>query len=147
MSRRLCNLIWILKKALSVYRNNRAENGNHLLWKVYHFDGMIYKEEGLDVASSEFHLVKSGGASGKEPICQRRRHERLQVWSLGQEDPPEEGMATHSSILAWRIPWTEDPGGLQSIGSQKVRHDWSHLAHMQQKKTSQEQCPWPGLLE
>ena len=43
---------------------------------------------------------------------------RLQ--SLGQEDPLEKGMATHSSILAWRIPWTEEPGGLQSIGSQRV---------------------------
>ena len=41
-----------------------------------------------------------------------------QVRSLGQEDPPEKGMATHSSILAWRIPWTEEPGGLQSRGSQ-----------------------------
>ena len=40
------------------------------------------------------------------------------VRSLGQEDPLEEGMATHSSILAWRIPWTEEPGGSQSIGSQ-----------------------------
>ena len=47
----------------------------------------------------------------------------MQVRSLGQEDPMEEGMATHSSILAWRIPWTEEPGGLQSIGSQRVRHD------------------------
>ena len=45
------------------------------------------------------------------------------VQSLGQEDPLEEGMATHSSILAWRIPWTEEPGGLQSMRSQRVRHD------------------------
>ena len=45
------------------------------------------------------------------------------VQSLGQEDPLEEGMATHSDILAWRIPWTEEPGGLQSIGSQRVGHD------------------------
>ena len=45
------------------------------------------------------------------------------VRSLGQEDPLEEGMATHSSILAWRIPWTEDPGGLQSTGLQRVGHD------------------------
>jgi len=45
------------------------------------------------------------------------------VWSLGREDPLEEEMATHSSILAWRIPWTEEPGGLQSIGSQRDRHD------------------------
>ena len=42
---------------------------------------------------------------------------------LGQEDPLEEGMAIHSSILAWRIPWTEESGGLQSMGSQRVRHD------------------------
>ena len=46
-----------------------------------------------------------------------------QVQSLGQEDPLEKGMATHSSILAWRIPWTEEPGGLQSMGSQRVGHD------------------------
>ena len=52
------------------------------------------------------------------------------VKSLGWEDPLEEGMATHSSILAWRIPWTEGPGGLQSIGSPRVRHDWSDLACM-----------------
>ena len=47
------------------------------------------------------------------------------VWSLGQEDPLEEGMATHSNILAWRIPWTEEPAGLQFMGSQKVRHVWA----------------------
>ena len=47
----------------------------------------------------------------------------MQVLSLGQEDPLEEDMATHSSILAWRIPCTEEPGRLQSIGSQKVKHD------------------------
>ena len=46
-----------------------------------------------------------------------------QVRSLGWEDALEKGMATHSSILAWRIPWTEEPGGIQSIGSQRVRHD------------------------
>ena len=45
------------------------------------------------------------------------------VWSLGQEDPPEKRMATHFSILAWRILWTEEPGGLQSMGSQRVRQD------------------------
>ena len=45
------------------------------------------------------------------------------VQSLGWEDPLEKGMETHSSVLAWRIPWTEEPGGLQSIGSQRVRHD------------------------
>ena len=46
-----------------------------------------------------------------------------QVQSLGREDPLEEEMAMHSSTLAWKIPWTEDPGGLQSMGSQRVRLD------------------------
>ena len=46
-----------------------------------------------------------------------------QVQSLGQEDPLEKGRATHSSILAWRVPWTEEPGGLQSMRSQRVGHD------------------------
>ena len=46
----------------------------------------------------------------------------------GQEDPLEEGKAIHSSILAWKIPWTEEPGKLKSIGSQTVRYDWRDLA-------------------
>ena len=49
--------------------------------------------------------------------------QEMQIQSLGQEDPLEEEMATHSSILAWKVPWTEEPGGLQFIGSQRVRHD------------------------
>ena len=49
--------------------------------------------------------------------------QEMQVLSLGQEDPLEEEMATHSSILAWRIPWTGEPVRLQSMGSQRVRHD------------------------
>ena len=53
------------------------------------------------------------------------REESPEMWvrSLGQEDPQEEEMATHSSILAWKIPWTEEPGGLQSMGLQRVGHD------------------------
>ena len=49
--------------------------------------------------------------------------QEMRVRSLGQEDPLEEGTATHSSILVWRIPWTKEPGRLQSIGLQRVRHD------------------------
>ena len=52
----------------------------------------------------------------------------MRVQSLGQEDPLETGMATHPSILSWRIPWTEEPGGQQSIGSQRAGHNWSNLA-------------------
>ena len=49
----------------------------------------------------------------------------VQVQSLGKDDPLEKGMATHSSVLAWRIPWKEEPGGLQSTGLHKVGHGWA----------------------
>ena len=55
----------------------------------------------------------------KLPAMQETR-----VWFLGQEDPLEKEVATHSSILAWKIPWTEEPGRLQSSGYQRVKHDW-----------------------
>ena len=61
-----------------------------------------------------------GGSDGRESTCSAGDL----VQSLDWEDLLEEGMATHSSILAWRIPWTEEPGGLQSMGSQRVRHNW-----------------------
>ena len=50
--------------------------------------------------------------------------QETRFWDLGWEDPLEKGMATHSSIFAWRIPWTEEPDSLWSLGSQRVRHDW-----------------------
>ena len=56
--------------------------------------------------------------------------QETQVQALGQKDPLEEGMATHSSILTGESPWTEEPGGLQSIGLQSVNHDWSDIAHI-----------------
>ena len=49
--------------------------------------------------------------------------QETQVRSLGREDPPEKGMATHSSILVWRVPWTEEPGGIQSMELQRAGHD------------------------
>ena len=69
-----------------------------------------------------FNVTKAygfpGGTRGKEPACQCRRHKRhgFNPW-VGKKDLLEEEMATHSSILAWRIPWTEEPGGLQSTES------------------------------
>ena len=59
---------------------------------------------------------------GKESCLKCRRQERL-LQSLSQEDPLEVGMATHSRILAWRIPWTEEPDGILSMGSQRAGHD------------------------
>ena len=63
-----------------------------------------------------------GGSAVKNPPAMQEPQE-MWVPSLGREDPLEEEMATHSSILPWRIPWTEDAGRLQSKGLQRVRHD------------------------
>ena len=65
-----------------------------------------------ELSSLVAHTVKN------PPAMQETR-----VRSLGQEEPLEEGMAIHSSMLAWRIPWTEEPGGLQSLGSKRMGHD------------------------
>ena len=65
-----------------------------------------------------------GGLVVKNPPAQVR-HSGDMGSIPGQEDPLEEGMASHSSILAWRIPWTEEPVRLQSVGFQRIRHDWA----------------------
>ena len=66
-------------------------------------------------------------------VAQRLKHlpAMWETWvrSLSQEDPLEKEIATHSSIRAWRIPWMEEPGGLQSMGSQRVGHDWVTSLH------------------
>ena len=65
------------------------------------------------------HAFRRASLDCKESFC----NAEYLVQSLGREDPLEKRMATYSSILAWRIPWTEDPGGPQSMGSQRVEHD------------------------
>ena len=77
------------------------------------------------------HLGFPGVTIGKEPTCQCRRCKRRGFDPWVREDLLEEDTATHSSILAWRIPWTEDPGGPWPIASQRVRHDRSNLTHIQ----------------
>ena len=75
----------------------------------------------------ETYILAGGFPNGsvtKNPPAVQEMQER-QVWSLGQQDPLEEEMATHSSILAWKIPWLEEPGGLLSMGLQKIGHDWA----------------------
>ena len=83
------------------------------------------------------HLFQKLAAS---LVAQRLKHlpAMRETWarSLGQEDPLEKKMATHSSILAWEIPWTEKPGGLQSVGSQRVRHNLVIKPPLQKKETS-----------
>ena len=68
------------------------------------------------------------------------------VPSLGQEDPLERGMATHSSVLAWRIPWTKEPGGLQSTELQRVRQDWVTNTHTHTHTHTHTQQLWIKLL-
>ena len=78
-----------------------------------------------NTSSLPVHWGFPGGTHGKEPSYQCRRYKETQVRSLSQEDSLQKEMPTQSMILAWRIPWTEEPGGLQSMGSQRVRHDWA----------------------
>ena len=70
------------------------------------------------------YCIKRGfrGGSVVKNLPAMQKLQKMQVQSLGGEDPLEEGMAAHSSILAWRIPLTEEPGGLQSTGSQRIGH-------------------------
>ena len=62
-------------------------------------------------------------------VAQMVKESACNAWSLGQKDPLEKRMSTHSSILAWRIPWTEELGGLQSMGLQRVIHNWATHTH------------------
>ena len=73
-----------------------------------------------------------GDAEVKNLPANERNTRDVKFWSLGWEDTLEKEMAIHSSILAWRIPWTEEPGELQSMGLQRVRQDWvvTDHAHM-----------------
>ena len=70
-----------------------------------------------------FIIEICGSKETEESVKNPPAMQETRIQSLGQEDPLEKGMATHSSILAWRIPWTEEPGKLQFIGSQRVGHD------------------------
>ena len=74
----------------------------------------------------EFYLIVTnlvGASLGAQSVKNPPATQETWVQFLGWEDPLEEGMATHSSILAWRMPWAEESGGLQSVGSQNVGHD------------------------
>ena len=75
-------------------------------------------------------MINYGDSHGKESAW--KAGELGSIPGLGRS--PGEEMATHSSILVWRIPWTEEPGGLQSMGSQRVGHNWSNLAHVHPEK-------------
>ena len=86
-----------------------------LLKQLFHF-----KQIHNSVYLPLLYGLPGGSVLRIHPAIQETR-----VWSLGGEDPLEEEMETHSSILAWRIPWTEDPGGLQSLEAHRVGRDWA----------------------
>ena len=78
------------------------------------------------ISSYLFHWTRTSQVAVNPPVNAK---EEMRVPSLGWEDPLEEDTITHYSILAWRIPWTKEPGGLQSMGLQRVGHNWSDLAN------------------
>ena len=90
---------------------------------VYPYNGILFyhKKNELRIHTTIWGASQVAQWVKNPPAIQ----ETQEIWvqSLGQEDPLEEGMATHSSISAWRVPWTEESGGLQFMGSQRVKHD------------------------
>ena len=115
----LVNVFWIKQPYRSCFRVEMIGMNKAVIWEIYlpvwklHFGEQV----GCENLIIKLNLTQeirgfSGGTSGKELICQCRRHEKTRVRSLGWEDPLEEGMATLSSFLAWRIPRTEEPGRL-----------------------------------
>ena len=107
--------------------------------------GLLWQETCLGVVHSSKGFPSDSAV--KNPPAVQEPHETW-VQSLGQEDPMEEGMATHPSILPWEIPRTEEPAGLYSIGLQRVGHDRSNLAHTHMPGLScgmWDLLPWPGV--
>ena len=98
-----------------------------LIWELRsHAAHCVVKKMKDKNVSKEKLLGFPGAASGEEPTyLSVKKTDNTGVWFLGREDPLEKRRVTHSSVPAWRIPWMEEPGGLQSTGSQRVGHDWS----------------------
>ena len=109
--------LWHIKKKKK-YRSC-CQMGWGILWNLEQFLSTTYKHASL-VAQTIKHLPAMW---------------ETWVWSVGQEDPLEKEMATHSSTLAWKIPWTEEPGRLQSMWLQRVGHEWTFLPFLISIKT------------
>ena len=121
---------WATSRSLFTFMHWRG-NGNPLqcscLENPRH--GRAWWAAVYGVTQSRTRLKRLSSSSSSYPLAQTVKYppamQKTPVWSLGKEDPPEKGMATHCSVLAWSIPWTEEPGGLQSMGWQRIRHDWA----------------------
>ena len=97
---------------------------NESIDKIYKSNGNSFQEQNSKCGHLRIPLTSLVAQTVKSLSTMRV----TRVRSLGRQDPLEKEMAIHSSILAWRNPWTEEPGGLESIGSHRVRHDWRDLA-------------------
>ena len=110
------NLLYLKKSLLSVCSINYRRIWISiwlLIFFSFRFAGFLFKYSTL------FHLVVT------QTVKNLPAMQETQIWYLGQEHPLEKRMATHSSILAWSIPWIEEPGRLQSMWSQRVGHNWA----------------------
>ena len=107
------NMLHILQKFISIKCDNFLENKDHVIsvptWSVF----------------NSYLLIKEWASFVDQSVKNLPAVQETWVLSLGLEDPLEKKMAAHSSILVWKISWTEEPGGLQSMGSQRIRHDWA----------------------
>ena len=110
------------------------DSGRQCYWRnstgSFQGNGIFWYPDHIGILSEAICVKRDfpGGDSGKESTCQCRRQRRPGFHPWVGKIPTEKEMATQSSVLAWRIPWTEEPGGLQSIGSQRLRHNWSNFS-------------------
>ena len=97
--------------------------------KIFEPSGYLHQNKYIKTHTQRTYstMVLPRWHRGKESTCQWQGMQETLVSSPGQEDPLEKEMATCFSILAWKIPWTEEPGRLQSMGSPRVRYDWVHI--------------------
>ena len=116
-------VIWVLSRSVQVGGFQRSSLPGEACGRWMAFTTYLCKSHSFH--SSVGYRLKQNKRDG---VAQRLKNlpamQETWVQSLGQEEPLEKEMATHCNILAWKVPWTEEPGGLQSTGSQRVGHDW-----------------------
>ena len=133
-------LFWTVVKGHSFNHNSSMIPGDHSLFltvALYTAGRAPGNPWAPKAWCDSIHILQlqsfPGGTANQEK-------QEIPFWSLGREDPLDKDMATHCSILAWRVPWTEEPGGLQNIGLRRVRHNWvteHSLVHSPQPQTSE----------
>ena len=112
-------------------RSTGEGNGNQLQYSCLEspMDRRAWQATVHRVTKSQTRLSNFGASLVAQLVKNLPAVQETRVWSLGWEDLLEKETATHSSILAWKISWTEEPGGLQSMGSHRVGHDWATITH------------------